>query len=73
MRIWNAQESQEGDPKCLLCHVSGHVRHNTPVVKWKVFVANWGTSRIGKMKSEEIDTKTLSDMPRGNSGARVMS
>lgn len=55
------------------CAMSQAMSGTTPVVKWKVFVANWGTSRIGKMKSEEIDTKTLSDMPRGNSGARVMS
>lgn len=48
---------------------SGHVSHNT-VVKWKVFMDNWGTLRIGKIKAEERDIGTLSVLPSGNSGAR---
>lgn len=43
------------------------------VVKWKVFMDNWGTFRIGKIKAEEIDIGTLSVLPSGNSYAREMS
>lgn len=43
------------------------------MVKWKVLVDDWGTSRIGKMKSEEIATGTLSVLPSRNVGVSVMS